>query len=256
MKCNSINLGGKRRGSAAGLDVVDNPKKKQLKVVTHDARDPEESGYRRFDTTSYYPWRHGMIAARPGPKKFIRYSDYDHLDLFTDANVKRVAEIPHGRTVRLDDFAVHLVGEGAGVQERSDNWPPEFNEDGMIRASRMPLGLAAKVWASAGDVDIDGNKVLEDGWYYVWYRGIHLLCGHEGLKKKLYMIRPRYEKKYETGFKVGSMAVIQLPPGKPGLYDSSDDGILAQVWLRSWDQWWFGGSFKLWYNGYADGRCQ
>ena len=46
----------------------------------------------------------------------------------------------------------------------------------------MPLGYAAKMHASRGDRDHWGRiKTTEqEGWYYKWYRGLHLLCGEEG----------------------------------------------------------------------------
>ena len=36
---------------------------------------------------------------------------------------------------------------------------------------------------NVGDTDRQGNVDTEQGWYYKWYRGIHLLCGEEGLDR-------------------------------------------------------------------------
>lgn len=55
----------------------------------------------------------------------------------------------------------------------------------------MPLGYAAKMYVSQGAVDRNGEIATQDGWYYKWYRGLHLLCGEEGINK--YQHRPSHE---------------------------------------------------------------
>ena len=51
----------------------------------------------------------------------------------------------------------------------------------MTRASRVPLGHAVKEWKSVGDKDIDGNTIAkgEEGFYYLWHRGLQMLGGQE-----------------------------------------------------------------------------
>lgn len=53
----------------------------------------------------------------------------------------------------------------------------------MVRGLRVPLGHAAKAYKKAGDVDIDGNvlEAEDEGWYYLWHRGLHMLGGQESL---------------------------------------------------------------------------
>lgn len=86
-----------------------------------------------------------------------------------------------------------------------------------MRASRRPLGHAAKMYCHEGDVDINGDVVPVggEGWYYNWYGGIHCLMGKEGYNAHLYQIRPRFE--YlglpTFGFKVAGWALVQLPSG-------------------------------------------
>lgn len=47
----------------------------------------------------------------------------------------------------------------------------------------MPLGIAAKVYVNVGKTDLIGKVIEngEEGWYYFWWRGVHLLCGKEGM---------------------------------------------------------------------------
>lgn len=85
----------------------------------------------------------------------------------------------------------------------------------MICTSRIPLGLAAKMWVAEGDVDVDGKAagVGQDGWYYQWWRRLHCLMGEERYEAGLYLTRPSHEKfKCDGfGFKIGYRAVVQAP---------------------------------------------
>ena len=47
--------------------------------------------------------------------------------------------------MRLDDLAVQLAIRDLMIQQRKDHYRSEFDQGGMIRAERMPLGDAAKV---------------------------------------------------------------------------------------------------------------
>lgn len=55
----------------------------------------------------------------------------------------------------------------------------------------MPLGFSAKMWMKQGDRDRNGLPVIQDGWYYKWYRGLQILCGEERIDK--YEHRPSHE---------------------------------------------------------------
>ena len=71
----------------------------------------------------------------------------------------------------------------------------------------MPLGHAAKAFKKAGDKDIDGNVLTDEdeGWYYLWHRGLHMLGGQEFVEARLCLKRPAFEKDRRTGmtFKKG-----------------------------------------------------
>lgn len=123
--------------------------------------------------------------------------------------------------VRLDDLNVAIVIESGelGRKPRNENWKAEFDIKGMVRGLRVPLGHAAKEFKKKGDVDIDGNVLrdADEGWYYLWYRGLHLLCGQEGSVGKIYLKRPSFETDRCKGltFKKSHKAIVQLPPGHP-----------------------------------------
>lgn len=82
---------------------------------------------------------------------------------------------------------------GKGPKWLNNRWPAEIDVRGMVKSSRMPLGYAAKEFVEAGYVDRNGHvaKAAEEGWYYLWFRGIHMLCGFEG--EDSYQHRPAYE---------------------------------------------------------------
>ena len=100
----------------------------------------------------------------------------------------------------------------------SSNWPADIALEGIPRASRVPLGLAAKMLVKVGDVDIYGNVIKrgEGGWYYKWWRGLHCLMGEEGLDTGMFFQRPSHEGELCGGFtfKKDFKAVIQAPEGE------------------------------------------
>ena len=84
----------------------------------------------------------------------------------------------------------HLLYCSLFAIEALHNTPQSDN--GMIKARRMPLGFAAKIYVQVGDIDRNGHAATQAGWYYKWYRGIRLLCGLEGQGE--YKHRPDWER--------------------------------------------------------------
>lgn len=99
------------------------------------------------------------------------------------------------------------------------SWPAEFDNKFMVRATRLPLGYAWKIFVKAGDRDCNGIEADADaaGYYYGWWRGLHPLVGKEGLDARIYQIRPPYEEFKAPGMTwfVESRCVVQLPSGDP-----------------------------------------
>ena len=87
----------------------------------------------------------------------------------------------------------------------------------MIRATRVPLGRAAKRWVKSGERDVEGKRVEEEGWYYLSWGGLHTLMGKEGLDADRYWVRPSFEsfKCPGLGFKRENWAEVQLAPEDP-----------------------------------------
>ncbi len=122
--------------------------------------------------------------------------------------------------VRVDDFhAGKLLMSNYTSKILFQAWPAEFDHNGMIRATRIPLGHAAKSWRQVGEMDIEGRVIQQghEGWYYDWWRGLHCLMGKEGYDAGLYLVRPSFETFRCEGmtFKIGYKAVVQLPTGDP-----------------------------------------
>ena len=83
---------------------------------------------------------------------------------------------------RLDDLTIANLIDAKTLNSK---WPVEFDQKKNIKAARMPLGFAAKMWVSEVDTDRHGRVAAADqqGYYYRWYHGIHILCGEEGLDR-------------------------------------------------------------------------
>ena len=149
---------------------------------------------------------------------FRSFAQFDKYTLFMNPAIERAEGIPTSG-VRLDDMTAAFVLTRCTRETLHANWPAEFDQHGMVRATRMPLGHAAKFWKEEGDVDLDGNVIPKGGagYYYKWWRGLHCLCGKEGTDRNLYLIRPAFEtfRCPGFGFKVSSRAKIQLPSGDP-----------------------------------------
>ena len=149
--------------------------------------------------------------------KFSKFEQYDNYTLFMDHTVTEANfndKVPT-EGVRLDDrtAAIALLTQTGKTLARY--WPADFDQAGMVRATRVPLGHAYKLLVKAGEQDFDGNIVAEDGYYYQWWRGIHCLMGKEGLDAGFYMIRPSFEDFLCTKFtfKISGRAVVQHRSG-------------------------------------------
>ena len=192
------------------------PSDKKRKV-TGVAR-PPLAGFLKYNTKHYklydptaknvgVQWEHAHA----------NFKDYDSYTLFMIPTCRTASSVPD-KGVRLDDRTVALIATKGYTKEKlNSSWRADFDVHGMVRATRVPLGHAAKVFCREGDVDLDGHALTKDeeGYYYQWYSGLQLLCGHEGLNAGRYLQRPSGERiRVEgLGFKRGYKAVVQLPPG-------------------------------------------
>ncbi len=179
-------------------------------------REPNEA-LKRYTTSLYTKYDPNRNNTGPLAGKFTgTFRIYDAYTLVTDPTLQ-IRHLPTSG-VRVDDFlAGKLLMSHYGAKILHEAWPAEFDHNGMIRATRIPLGHAAKRWRSVGERDVDG-KVIEwgqEGWYYDWWRGLHCLMGKEGYDKGLYLVRPSWEKFLCEGmaFKVGYKAVVQFETG-------------------------------------------
>lgn len=66
---------------------------------------------------------------------------------------------------------------------------PALQPAGMMRATRVPLGHACMVFVKAGEKDISGKVVTEEGYYYQTWKGLYCLTGKKGLNAGHYLIR-------------------------------------------------------------------
>ncbi|KAL9102859.1 MAG: hypothetical protein Q9163_002040 [Psora crenata] len=199
-------------------ELVNHSLSTKKRRVIKAPRDPT-AALLKYSTSHYVPYNpaRNNVGSHVSTK-FTKFSQYDGYSLFMDPGLTDIHQIPRPG-VRLDDSTVAKVMIKYGRKTLHNNWPAEFDVAGMVRATRVPLGYAAKKWVKKGDTDVDGNIVAPDkeGYYYLWWRGIHCLMGKEGLDAGLYMIRPSFEefKCQGLSFKVTHRAAIQLASGNP-----------------------------------------
>ena len=206
---------------SAGAGINERPKqtipqkRPKNSKVTGVARPPYAS-HMRFNTTRYKLYDHDNPQnITPAPGSFTGdFSKYDHYVLFVKPILNSIGEIPT-RGVRIDDLTLSRVLGKMKDLELNARWPADIDMKGMVRARRVPLGRAAKMWVTAGDVDIDGNVmgVEDEGYYYKWWLGLHCLMGHEGFRAGRYLQRPSHEEDLCPGFafKKRYKAVVQEP---------------------------------------------
>ncbi len=192
------------------------PSKKQR--IIKPPRKPTP-GLLKYDTNHYRIYNEkaqnrGTAVADP----FTTFRRYDDYALYINPILKETEldRIPYSG-VRVDDLTASKVLSHFDHKTLHTRWPAEFDLKGMIRATRVPLGRAAKRWINRGERDVDGTLVEKEGWYYLSWGGIHTLMGKEGLDAGRYMIRPSWEsfKCPGLGFKVSDWAEVQLAPEDP-----------------------------------------
>ena len=175
-------------------------------------------GLHRFDTDNYR--RYNLMDPNPGTavlRPFRRsYEQYDDYALYINPSLKETEldQIPC-RGVRVDDLTASKVLLYYSQRALHTRWPADFDVRGRIRATRVPLGRAAKRWVKSGEEDLEGKRVEEEGWYYLSWGGIYTFMGREGSGR--YWVRPSREgfKCRGLGFYREDWAKVQLAPEDP-----------------------------------------
>ena len=88
--------------------------------------------------------------------------------------------------VRLDDYHCGMVLRFFVRGRLYQNWPGEFDRNGMLRATRHPLGNLYEIWIHEGATDVKGRMAtvvdVHVGWFYGLYMGLQPLTDEEGGK--------------------------------------------------------------------------
>ena len=192
------------------------PSKKQRETKPPRKPPPGLLKYNDAHYALYNPVTQNQGAAIRNP--FRHFSQYDDYALYINPNLKEteLEEIPHWG-VRIDDLIASKVLLHYSQRTLHTRWPAEFDLKGMIRATRVPLGRAAKRWVKRGERDVEGKRAEVEGWYYLSWGGLHTLMGKEGLDADRYWVRPSFEsfKCPGLGFKRSDWAEIQMAPEDP-----------------------------------------
>ena len=75
----------------------------------------------------------------------------------------------------------------------------------MTRFDRIPCGHAAKEWKVIEDMDCAGRTIdskEEEGFYYLWRKGTHILGGQESIDTDLFKPRDIHYNKDRVGLDV------------------------------------------------------
>ena len=123
------------------------PSKKQ-RIINSPRKPPPHllqfhtNRYRRYDETTQ-----NQGAAVVG--RFRHFSQFDDYALYINPDLEdtELEQIPHSG-VRVDDLTASKVLSHYGRKILRTRWPAEFDQQGMIRATRVPLGRAAKRWVN------------------------------------------------------------------------------------------------------------
>ena len=209
----------KKRGRTyAAYNAPTNPARPKKQREIKPPRRPN-AALRKYHTGFYRPYN--LMYPNRGAKvfgPFRHYDQYNDYALYVKPNLKETEldQIPHFG-VRVDDLTASKVLPHFDRKTLHDHWPAEFDLKGMIRATRVPLGRAAKRWVESGERDVEGRWVDEEGWYYLSWGGIHTLMGKEGLDADRYWVRPSFEdfKCRGLDFQKSDWAEIQLAPEDP-----------------------------------------
>lgn len=152
---------------------------KRCRIANKTARKPAVR-YQKYVTEWYEVYDPtNPQTGEPVLGPFRSFGAYDDYRLYTHGQIFNLNEIPTSG-VRIDDLTISRVinfnqadtGRLSTLSAKTlnKNWPADFDREGMIRATRMPLGYAAKMWVNVGDTDVEGRVVSkgQEGWYYKW----------------------------------------------------------------------------------------
>lgn len=180
------------------------------KEVTYEARRPGPNLLKFTDDhyTRYDP--QAQTNRMAVTKSFRSFAQYDGYELYSTQTNIDPFDIPFDG-IRLDDLAISRVIKIFYAKDLHSRWPADFDLKGMIRTTRIPLGYPATMYVNVGAKDVHDQVVCpgEEGSYYKWWRGLHILCGKEGIDE--YLVRPAKEGFLCAGFgfKKGYRAKVQ-----------------------------------------------
>ena len=74
-------------------------------------------------------------------------------------------------------------------------WFVEFDKKNMIKAIKYPLRLAAKMWITSEQTDLNEHVTRPDNaeWYFKWWGGIHCLMSEKKTDADFFMIKSSFE---------------------------------------------------------------
>ena len=128
------------RAAARGLRGRNNQLVTPPRMHTADEEQYDTRNYILYDYTNPNP---GPLILQP----WVCNGSFDQRPLSSGSNIQTAALLPAQQGVRLDDFHCFVAARDTNPKTLLHLlFGSEFDRNGDIRASRVPLGHAAKVW--------------------------------------------------------------------------------------------------------------
>lgn len=125
---------------------------------------------------------------------FVSFAKYDQYHFFVDDFLTEISNIPTS-AVKLNDLIIFKVIFFKKAKYLNKRWSAEFDRASIIRATRTSMRIAVKIWINAKEEDVKSKIISakQAEWYYLWWRGLHMLCGKEGQNAGIYKIKLNFE---------------------------------------------------------------
>ena len=132
-------------------------------LMPHKPRTPSKES-KKYATAYYQQYDASKhLRLTPPPKsgnRELSMSLWEGYPLYSEECIIDSSYIPI--SCRLDDLTVANLLDIMTGNILHAGWPTEFDANGMIKAQRMPLGYAAKMYVVEGMVDRNGKIASRD----------------------------------------------------------------------------------------------
>ena len=153
------------------------------------------SKFKSFNNDHYDVWIPNFQLSEREIIKFIESYDFvDDYVLFYEIFFTTIDDF-FKFGVRLNDYICSQILFIVFHAKFNKYWFVEFDKKNMIKIIKYFLKLAAKMWMTNKQTDLNKHVTRPDNaeWYYKWWSGIHCLMNKKKTNADFFMIRPFFE---------------------------------------------------------------